>query len=71
MAQKLLDFKACLAFALFQIFVWMFFGQTLLAQAPPGYTLCAGENQTFTLPAKSHIAYGAMNRFKSDLHAVH
>ncbi len=34
------------------------------AQAPKGYTLCASENGTFTLPAKSHIAYGADNKYK-------
>ena len=42
----------------------LFVHQTTLAQAPPGYTYCAGENENFTLPAKSHIAYGADNRFK-------
>ena len=36
----------------------------LLAQAPPGYTYCAGENGTFTLPAKSHLAYGANGKYK-------
>lgn len=36
----------------------------MLAQGPPGYTYCAGENGSFTLPAKNHIAYGANNRFK-------
>jgi hypothetical protein len=38
--------------------------QLMLAQAPNGYTLCAGENQSFTLPAKSHLAYGADNHYK-------
>ncbi len=46
-------------------FIAIFFTcQMLFAQAPPGYTYCAGENGTFSLPAKSHIAYGADNRFK-------
>ena len=53
----------------FAIFLTCFFCTLLIhptafAQAPPGYTYCAGENGTFTLPAKSHIAYGADNRFK-------
>jgi hypothetical protein len=34
------------------------------AQAPAGYTYCAGENEAFTLPAKCHVAYGADNKFK-------
>ena len=34
------------------------------AQGPLGYTYCANENGTFTLPAKSHVAYGADNKFK-------
>jgi hypothetical protein len=31
----------------------------LKAQGPKGYTLCASEGETFNLPAKSHVAYGA------------
>ncbi len=38
--------------------------QSALAQGPKGYTFCANENGTFTLPAKSHIAYGADGKFK-------
>ena len=34
------------------------------AQGPAGYTYCAPENGSFTLPAKSHVAYGADNKFK-------
>ncbi len=33
------------------------------AQGPPGYTYCASENESFTLPARSHVAYGANNSF--------
>ncbi len=41
----------------------IFSSQTMLAQAPPGYTYCANEGQSFTLPAKSDLAYGANNQF--------
>ena len=34
------------------------------AQGPNGYIYCAPENGTFTLPARSHVAYGADNKFK-------
>ncbi|MFN5237908.1 MAG: M60 family metallopeptidase [Bacteroidota bacterium] len=50
-------FIICLSAFLFSL-------PNLLAQAPPGYTYCAGENGTFTLPAKSHLAYGANGKFK-------
>jgi hypothetical protein len=51
--------------SLFAFFICVLLAhQVALAQAPPGYTFCAGENENFTLPAKSHIAYGADNRFK-------
>jgi Peptidase M60, enhancin and enhancin-like/N-terminal domain of M60-like peptidases len=42
----------------------LFSGTTLFSQAPNGYTYCADENGTFTLPSNSHIAYGALNSFK-------
>ncbi len=42
----------------------LLFSQAILAQAPPGYTYCADEGQSFALPAKSHIAYGADGKFK-------
>lgn len=35
----------------------------ILAQGPPGYTLCASEGESFTLPFLSHVAYGANNAF--------
>jgi hypothetical protein len=35
----------------------------LKAQGPKGYTLCADEGETFNLPAKSHVAYGANGYF--------
>lgn len=41
----------------------LFAHQTTLAQAPAGYTLCAIEGQSFTLPARSDVAYGANNQF--------
>ena len=41
----------------------VFMGNTW-CQGPPGYTFCAGENQIFLLPAKSHVAYGANGKFK-------
>ncbi|MBL7825560.1 MAG: hypothetical protein JNJ57_02945, partial [Saprospiraceae bacterium] len=41
----------------------LFFTQGIVAQGPPGYTWCASENQSFTLPARSHVAYGANNSF--------
>jgi hypothetical protein len=43
---------------------FLFASQGVEAQAPPGYTYCAPEGGTFTLPAKSHVAYGADNKFK-------
>ncbi len=55
------SFFNCSVYCLIAI---LFTCQMLLAQDPPGYTYCAGENGTFTLPAKSHIAYGADNRYK-------
>ncbi len=42
---------------------FLFSSQMMLAQAPSGYTYCANEGQSFTLPAKSDIAYGANNQF--------
>ena len=37
----------------------LLFSQAAWAQDPAGYTRCADEGETFTLPAKSHVAYGA------------
>jgi Peptidase M60, enhancin and enhancin-like/N-terminal domain of M60-like peptidases/Secretion system C-terminal sorting domain len=37
--------------------------QWVFAQGPPGYTWCASENQSFTLPGLSHVAYGGNNSF--------
>ncbi len=37
--------------------------QVVVAQGPPGYTLCAGEGESFTLPAVCHVAYGAQGKF--------
>ncbi len=37
--------------------------QAALAQGPNGYTYCANEGGSFTLPARSHVAYGANNQF--------
>lgn len=37
--------------------------QILYAQGPPGYTLCAVEGESFTLPAVCHVAYGAQGKF--------
>jgi len=34
------------------------------AQGPAGYIYCAREGESFTLPAKSHVAYGADGKFK-------
>ncbi|MEI6412367.1 MAG: M60 family metallopeptidase, partial [Bacteroidota bacterium] len=44
--------------------VFLFASQSVQAQGPPGYIYCAPEGGTFTLPAKSHVAYGADNKFK-------
>ena len=44
--------------------LFLFVNKISFAQAPAGYTYCAGENEPFTLPAKSHVAYGADNKFK-------
>ncbi len=41
----------------------LFCQQIMLAQAPPGYTYCANEGDSFTLPAKSDLAYGTNNQF--------
>jgi hypothetical protein len=35
----------------------------IFGQGPTGYTYCANEGQSFTLPAKSDIAYGENNKF--------
>jgi hypothetical protein len=51
-------------YTLFQICIWIFFYTSISAQGPSGYIYCAGEDATFTLPAKSHLAYGSNNRFK-------
>jgi hypothetical protein len=48
---------------LFQMLLCLLVSRPIFAQAPPGYTLCASENQSFTLPAKSDLAYGANNKF--------
>ncbi len=45
-------------------FILLFVNQIIFAQGPEGYTYCADENDKFTLPAKSHVAYGADNKFK-------
>lgn len=37
--------------------------QVSFAQGPPGYTYCADENESFTLPAVCHVAYGAQGKF--------
>ncbi len=37
--------------------------QVVFAQGPPGYTYCADENESFTLPAICHVAYGAQGKF--------
>ncbi len=42
----------------------MFFGHIAHAQAPSGYTYCADENGSFTLPVKSHVAYGANGKYR-------
>ena len=39
-------------------------GHIAQAQAPSGYIYCAAENGSFTLPAKSHVAYGANGKYK-------
>ena len=33
------------------------------AQGPPGYILCAEEGEMFTLPERSHVAYGGQGKF--------
>ena len=38
--------------------------QLVFAQGPPGYTLCAEEGEMFTLPERSHVAFGAQGMFK-------
>lgn len=37
--------------------------QNTTAQGPPGYTYCASENESFTLPDRCHVAYGGNNSF--------
>jgi len=37
----------------------LLFNQAAFAQSPAGYTKCANEGESFTLRAKSHVAYGA------------
>ncbi len=48
---------------LFQMLICLLFSQPFFAQGPPGYTYCASENQSFTLPSLCHVAYGANNSF--------
>ncbi|MFN0175747.1 MAG: M60 family metallopeptidase [Saprospiraceae bacterium] len=50
------------AFALFTLTI-LLSAQGVFAQGPPGYTYCASENQSFTLPSLCHVAYGANNSF--------
>jgi hypothetical protein len=47
------------AFLLF----FLLYVQAISAQGPPGYTYCADENESFTLPAVCHVAYGAQGKF--------
>lgn len=48
----------------FFFFLFSFFTlQFSLAQGPPGFTYCAEENEMYTLPERSHIAYGAQGQF--------
>jgi hypothetical protein len=47
------------------LFITLFlFALQIQAQGPVGYTYCADEDGKFTLPAKSHVAYGADGKFK-------
>lgn len=43
--------------------VFLFSNSVSFAQGPPGYTYCADENESFTLPAVCHVAYGAQGKF--------
>jgi hypothetical protein len=48
---------------LFQMLLCLLFSQPVFAQGPAGYTYCASENQSFTLPGLCHVAYGGNNSF--------
>lgn len=58
----MIKFTSILTCSLFW-FIYIFLSSQLLAQGPPGYTYAADEGQSFTLPAKSDLAYGANNQF--------
>ncbi|MBK9981014.1 MAG: hypothetical protein IPP15_01085 [Saprospiraceae bacterium] len=45
------------------VFILLLCMQVTQAQGPPGYTLCADEGEMFTLPERSHVAYGAQGMF--------
>lgn len=50
------------ALALLLLFM-LLTSQNTIAQGPPGYTYCASENESFTLPERCHVAYGGNNSF--------
>ena len=52
--------RTCL---LFSLICWLGIVH-ISAQAPAGYTLCATEGGSFTLPSRSHVAYGANGKYK-------
>lgn len=45
------------------VFLFLLYVPALIAQGPPGYTYCADEGESFTLPAVCHVAYGANGKF--------
>ena len=52
-----------LRFLILSCFCFHFLLPNIIAQGPPGYTWCASENESFTLPDRCHVAYGANNSF--------
>lgn len=55
--------KTPLQKVLFPLVLTVFSALTALAQGPAGYTFCTNEGGSFTLPARSHVAYGADSQF--------
>lgn len=45
------------------LFLIVFIISPLMAAGPDGYTLCAREGQSYTLPGTCHVAYGANGSF--------
>ena len=66
MNHKMFSFSNAINFCFkqgFFIAILLLISHIAVGQAPAGYTYCADENGSFTLPAKSHVAYGANGKY--------